>query len=298
MPEPQTAQLQTARQRDWRTRHDDRTATAPRPAIASRSDIAAPAIGAFLLDTEPTARGRVRQLLEAESDFRVLGESGDARQGIPEIRRLQPDVVFIDAQMPGSSGLEVAEALTNDGQSPLLVFVAAVDEHASRAFERQAFDYLLKPFDHERFGTTLERIRGRLEESRRGSVSRKLESLLDRLQSQHAPEPDRIAVRSGGHVVFVRAGNIDWVEAADNYVCLHCGSETHLLRETMNSIERRLDPARFYRIHRSTIVNADRIKELQPWFRGDYMVLLQSGVKLTMSRTFRQKLQGSLLRNL
>lgn len=253
-------------------------------------------VTAYLLDDEVLARRRVRQLLELETDFRILGESENPEQGVQEIRRLRPDVVFVDVQMPGATGLEVAQALAGD-HAPLLVFVTAFDDYAIKAFEVQAFDYLLKPFDRERFQRTLERVRLRLNETRRGTVSEKLDTLLDELQSRRV-DPDRIAIRTGGHVVFIRTQNIDWVEAADNYVCLHCGAETHVLRETMTSLEQRLDPARFYRIHRSTIVNADRIKELQPWFRGDYIVLLQDSTKLMMSRTYREKLQGTLLRTL
>lgn len=253
-------------------------------------------VTAFLLDDEALARRRVRQLIEAEADFRIVGESDNPQQAIDDIRRLRPDVIFVDVQMPGTTGIEVAERLSSE-DPPLFVFVTAYEDYALKAFDVQAFDYLLKPFDRERFQKTLERVRVRMVETRRGAVSDKIDNLLDQLQNRRT-DPDRIAIRTGGHVVFIRTQNIDWVEAADNYVCLHCGGETHVLRETMNSLEQRLDPARFYRIHRSTIVNADRIKELQPWFRGDYIVLLQDGAKLMMSRTYREKLQGTLLRTL
>jgi two-component system LytT family response regulator len=190
--------------------------------------------------------------------------------------------------MPEMDGFEAARAMAET--KPLVIFTSAYDEYALRAFEVQAFDYLLKPFDSRRFRESLQRARVRVECDRSG-------------QRPAAPEapppvriaPDRIAVRNNGRVVFVKLTDIDWIEAADNYVCLHCGKETHVVRETMNELEARLDPARFLRVHRSSIVNLDRVRELQPWFRGDYRIVLRDGTELTLTKNHREKLESRLL---
>jgi two-component system LytT family response regulator len=200
--------------------------------------------------------------------------------------------VFLDVQMPGRDGFGVIEAVP-ETQLPVVVFVTAFDEHALRAFEVHAFDYLLKPFDAARFNKTVERVRAQLAKSKNGSHDSRLQSLLEELRSKPAAST-RFAVRTPGRVFFVKQEEIDWIEAADNYVCLHVGADTHLLRETMNSIEQRLDASKFARIHRSTIVNLDRIKELRPWFHGEYVVILRQGTELTLSRSYRDKVLGAL----
>jgi two-component system LytT family response regulator len=176
---------------------------------------------------------------------------------------------------------------------PIVVFVTAFDEYALKAFEVGAVDYLLKPFDADRLAKTLERVRARIRNEAPRATERALAETLNRLRS---PRVDRLAIRDGAHLTVVRTDTIDWVEAADNYIVLHCGSATHIMRETMNALESMLDDSTFVRIHRSTIVNLDRIKELQPWFRGDYRVVLQNGTVLTMSRTYRERVQSKLLR--
>ena len=173
------------------------------------------------------------------------------------------------------------------------MFVTAYDEYALRAFEVDAVDYLLKPFDQERLRKTLDRVRARLLNGAARVDERALAATLNRLR---APRVERLVIRDGAHLAVVRTDSIDWVEAADNYVVLHCGAVTHILRETMNSLESSLDDAVFVRIHRSSIVNLDRVKELQPWFRGDYRVILQDGTVLTLSRTFKDRVQSRLLR--
>ncbi|HBY64304.1 MAG TPA: DNA-binding response regulator, partial [Solibacterales bacterium] len=195
-------------------------------------------------------------------------------------------------QMPEMDGFELLARLDLNA-CPLVVFVTAYDDYALKAFEFHAFDYLLKPFDRLRFDKTMERALARLQPAMAGQVDERLLALLTEMQTRRG-DMERLAVKNGGRVMFVRTEEIDWIEAADNYVCLHVGTETHLLRETMNAIESRLDPKRFLRIHRSTIVNLDRIKELQPWFRGDYMVILRTGAKLTLSRSYRDKLKDIL----
>jgi len=174
-----------------------------------------------------------------------------------------------------------------------VVFVTAYDEYALRAFEVHAIDYLLKPFGRDRFAQTLQHAREHLERRRAGDLGKRLMALVQDIK----PEPqklDRLVVKSGGRVFFLRTQEIDWIEAAGNYVRLHLGDESHLFRETMNNMEGRLDLHRFVRIHRSRIVNTDRIKEMQPWFNGEYVVILQNGTRLTLSRGYREKLQERL----
>jgi two-component system LytT family response regulator len=176
---------------------------------------------------------------------------------------------------------------------PAVVFVTAYDEYALKAFEVHAIDYLLKPFGRDRFAQTLQHAREHLERRRAGDLGKRLMALVQDIK----PEPqrlDRLVVKSGGRVFFLRTQEIDWIEAAGNYVRLHLGEESHLFRETMNNMEGRLDTQRFVRIHRSRIVNTDRIKEMQPWFNGEYVVVLQNGTRLTLSRGYREKLQERL----
>jgi two-component system LytT family response regulator len=174
---------------------------------------------------------------------------------------------------------------------PLAIFITAYDRYALRAFEVHALDYLLKPFDRDRFQVALDRAKGQVKRQSNGDISQRLVALLEDVKAQRKPA-DRLVVKSGGKVYFLRVDEIDWVEAAGNYVRLHVGEETHLLREKMSALEARLNPEQFLRIHRSTMVNVERIQELQPWFHGDYVVVLRSGAQLTLSRSYRHKLQG------
>ena len=176
---------------------------------------------------------------------------------------------------------------------PTVVFVTAYDEYALRAFEVHALDYLLKPFGRDRFRQTLTHARAHLERRRAGDLGRRLLALVNDIKPE-APKLDRLIVKSGGRVFFLRTGDLDWIEAAGNYVRLHLGDESHLFRETMNRMESRLDPKQFVRIHRSRIVNTERIKELQPWFNGEYVVVLRNGARLPLSRGYRDKLQEQL----
>ncbi len=249
-------------------------------------------IRALIVDDEPLARKRIKRLLTIERDVEVVGECGAGTDALEFLNTRRVDLLFLDIQMPEMNGFEVLERV-NPHRLPVLVFVTAYDDYAVRAFEVHAFDYLLKPFDRQRFHKTIQRVRVQLQTVRKGSVDERLMSLLTDMQTRRG-EQDRLAVKNNGRVLFVRTGDIDWIEAADNYVCLHIGSETHVLRETMNALEGKLDAARFLRIHRSAIVNVDRIKELQPWFRGDYVVILRSGTKLTMSRSYRDRVKHLL----
>jgi two-component system LytT family response regulator len=204
--------------------------------------------------------------------------------------------VFLDVQMPGHNGFEVIEAVGAD-RMPTVIFVTAYDEYALKAFEVHALDYLLKPFGRDRFQQTLQHARAILERRRRGDLGPRLLALVNDIKTEPGPTRlDRLVVKSGGRVFFLRTDQIDWIEAAGNYVRLHLGDESHLFRETMNRMEARLDGRRFVRIHRSRIVNTERVKELQPWFNGEHVVILQNGTRLTLSRGYREKLQEQLKR--
>lgn len=250
-------------------------------------------IRTLIVDDEPLARDRVRALIQGQSDMELVGECGDGEEALEVIRRERPDLVFLDIQMPGMDGLEMLGQL-GGGVMPAVIFVTAYDRFAIRAFELHALDYLLKPFDDERFDGALDRARAWLRrEAPADDLSVRLRSMLAQLRPP-PPPVERLAVKSGGRVLLLRVEEIDWVEAADNYVNLHVGSESHLLRETMNALEQRLPSDRFVRIGRSTIVNMDRIKELQPLFHGEYAVILLDGTRVTLSRTYRDKLNQLL----
>jgi two-component system LytT family response regulator len=246
----------------------------------------------MVVDDEPVARERIVGLLQQEQDIELIGECADGLQAVSAIQQQSPDLVFLDVQMPACDGFNVIQQVGAE-RMPAVVFVTAYDEYALRAFEVHAIDYLLKPFGRDRFQETLKHAREHLERRRAGDLGRRLLALVHDIK----PEPqksDRIVVKSGGRVFFLRTDQIDWIEAAGNYVRLHLGDDAHLFRETMNNMEARLDTRRFVRIHRSRIVNADRIKELQPWFNGEYVVVLQNGARLTLSRGYREKLQERL----
>ena len=239
----------------------------------------------LIVDDEPLARERVRMMLGMHDDVAVIGEVGDGQQAIAAIRQHRPDLVFLDVQMPSVDGFGVLRAL--EGETiPHVVFVTAYDQYALRAFEVHALDYVLKPFNAERFSQALQRARAAIikHEDADGSVDKdRLRSLVASLTAEQR-EKQRIVVKSSGRVFFVKVDDIDWIEAEGNYVRLHMGAQSHLLRETMKGIGSVLDPSQFIRIHRSTIVNADRIRELQPLFHGEYAVILRDGTRLVASR--------------
>jgi two-component system LytT family response regulator len=246
----------------------------------------------LVVDDEPLARERVVSLLQGEQDIELLGECRDGQEAIAAIQQLSPDLVFLDVQMPGADGFQVLQAVGAD-KMPMVIFVTAYDQHALRAFEVRALDYLLKPFDRERFHDAVTRAKASIEQQETGDLGRRLLALVKDLRPA-APKTDRIVVKSGGRLFFLRCDEIDWIEAAGNYARLHVAHESHLLRETMTSLESRLDPEKFFRIHRSRIVNMERIQELQPWFNGEYVVILRNGTRLTLSRGYREKLQDRL----
>jgi two-component system, LytTR family, response regulator len=243
----------------------------------------------LIVDDEPLARDGVRMHLEDQHDIEVIGECADGEEALAMIRATEPDLVFLDVQMPGLDGFGVLEAL-RDGRMPEIVFVTAYDQFALQAFESYALDYLLKPYDADRFQRSLDRVRTHLRGRRRIEADARLLCMLDEMRSR--PQYlERIVVRSGGRILILRIDDIDWIEAAANYVKLHVGGRTYLLRETMTRMEQQLDPERFVRIHRSTIVRVDRIRMLEPLFQGDYLVILEDGSRLPSSRGYRDNLQ-------
>lgn len=251
-------------------------------------------IRTLVVDDEPLARERLTSLLSAEPDMEVVGQCRDGEEAVKGIIEQSPDLVFLDVQMPAMNGFEVIEAVGSE-RMPLVIFVTAYDQHALKAFQVRALDYVLKPFDRERFQEAVQRARAHIQRDETGDLGRRLLALVKDLRRDQ-PKTDRLVVKSGGRLFFLRTDEIDWIEAAGNYVRLHVGTTSHLLRETMNAIEGRLDPEKFFRIHRSRIVNMERIQEMQPWLNGEYAVVLRTGTRLTLSRGYREKLQERLAR--
>jgi two-component system LytT family response regulator len=250
-------------------------------------------IRTLIVDDEPLARERIRSLLKQEADVEVVGEAADGQSAVKALRELRPDLLFLDVQMPGCDGFGVLEKLEPD-QVPVTVLVTAFDRYALQAFEVHALDYLLKPFDRRRFQESLRRARDQLSQGPSAEFGRRMLALCKDVSAGESLYVERLVVKSGGRVLFVPIAEIDWIEAAGNYIRLHHGPAEHLIRETMNSIESKLDPKKFLRIHRSTMVNIDRVQELQPSFHGDYVVILTTGAQLTLSRGYRESIQDKL----
>jgi two-component system, LytTR family, response regulator len=244
-------------------------------------------IKTLIVDDEPLARDRVKRFLRDEGDLEIVGECGNGVDAVASIKQNKPDLVFLDIQMPEKNGFEVIKSL-NGKTLPTVVFVTAYDQYALQAFDVHALDYLLKPFTRERIHRAVTRAREQIENRRIGKIDERLVSLIADLKGEKK-YLERLVVKSVGRVFFLKTDEIDWIEAAGNYVKLHVGRESHMIRETMNGIEAKLDPDRFLRIHRSTVVHIDRIKELQPMFSGDYAVILCDGNELALSRNYRER---------
>jgi two-component system LytT family response regulator len=247
-------------------------------------------LAALIVDDEPLAREGLRLLLSEDAEFSAIHEARNGREAIEFIQTLRPDLVFLDIQMPEGDGLSVIRQIGPE-RMPAVVFVTAHDQYAIQAFEINALDYLLKPVTAARFQQTLQRSKNRLQSQSPGHANRQILQLLETLA---APSRyiKRMAVRSAGKTVFVDAEEIDWIEAAENYVQLHTARATHLLHVAMNTLEKSLDPALFLRLHRGIIVNIKRIKELQPATHGEFFVTLQNGIRLQSSRTHSAKLKA------
>ena len=243
------------------------------------------------MDDERLARDKLRRFLEPAEGFRVIGEAGNGGQAVELIRRERPDVVFLDVQMPGMDGFAVIEELPGE-MLPAVVFVTAHDEHAIRAFEVEAIDYLLKPFDRARFARTLDRVRRQLR-SDPGELAERLRRLIAAGAGERR-RLRRIAIRAGGRIQSLPVDEVHWFEAADNYLRIHTAKAVHLIRETLAELERRLDPDAFIRIHRSAIVRIESVREVECLFHGDYEVVLRSGTRLPVGRKYRDRLLEAL----
>lgn len=244
----------------------------------------------LIVDDEPLARQGLRMWLAADSGVSAIAEAKDGREAIAAIRASRPDLVFLDVQMPEMDGFEVVEEIGAE-QMPAVIFVTAHDQHAIQAFEINAIDYLLKPVTQERFDQALARAKTRLASRPAEEASRQIIGLLETIVSPRR-HMKRLAVRAAGKTVFVDVGEVDWIEAAENYVQLHCGKANHLLHVPMNTLEKSLDPEVFLRVHRSILVNVGRIKELEPGVNGEFVITLQNGVRLQSGRSYHEKLKA------
>ena len=246
-------------------------------------------IRTLLVDDQTTGLAVLRDMLAYEPDIEIVGTAASGRQAVESINQLAPDLVFLDVQMPVLDGFEVLAQIKLP-RMPVIIFVTAHDDFALKAFEAHALDYLVKPCRLERLRSAVQRARQQIQSNQTGEIQQKLDGLLSDLMAS-AKYPERLAVKSNGRIVFLRLTDIDMVEAADNYVKLYVGNETHMLRETLTALEEKLPPDRFVRISRSTIVNVESVKELHPMFHGEYVVTLHNGIRATLTRGYREQLR-------
>ena len=245
-------------------------------------------IRALIADDEALARKFIRRMLKDDHDVEIVGECSNGKEAAEMIRTKNPDVVFLDVQMPEMDGFAVLEAIGAE-QLPEIIFATAYEQYAIRAFELHALDYLLKPFDQARFKDAIKHAKERLRSERQNDGPRQIRALLESIKNK--PQyVERLVIKAGGRITFLRTDEINWIEADDKYVHLHTGKVSPMVRQTLSAMETQLDPKKFRRVHRSAIVNIERIKELQPLFSGEYSILLQDGTKLTLSRNYKDKL--------
>lgn len=249
-------------------------------------------IRALVIDDEPLARNMIREMLESDPDVEIVADCANGREAIAAIKHFSPDIIFLDVQMPELGGFEVLESL-EDGAVPYVIFATAYDQYAVRAFEVHAFDYLLKPFDRERFDVAWQRAKSQIKFDRTDHRDEHILALLEEMR--RGPRYlERLVIKTGGRVFFLDVRDIHCIEAEGNYVSVHDGAKNYLLRETISGLQAQLDPRQFLRIHRSAIVKLDKIKELQPWFHGEYRIILENGKQLTLSRNYRANLQEAV----
>ena len=256
-------------------------------------------IKTIIVDDEPLARRNLRLLLEQDSQIEIIGECRNGKEAVKAIESSHPDLIFLDIQMPEMDGFDVLEQVGAE-QVHAIVFVTAFDQYALKAFSVHALDYLLKPYDDLRFSQALQRAKTQIESREINKVSKRLLALLEERENQKEwitnkkPYLTRLMIKLASRVVLLKVDEIDWIEADGNYAKLHVGKKAHLLREKMHDLEAQLDPRRFVRIHRSIIVNLERIRELHPHFNGDYIVVLEDGRQLKLSRSRRENLEARL----
>ena len=260
-------------------------------------------IRALIVDDERLARETLRLLLDTHEEIEIVGECQNGAEAVTAIKQHSPDLVFLDIQMPEMNGFEVIKTVGPE-HMPVVIFVTAYDQYALRAFEAQALDYLLKPFDDDRFEQALERAVERIHERQVGELSSKLMHLISAKgdsppQQVESIEPtdgflERIMIKERGSLFFIKVDEIEWIEAAGDYVSIHVSNKSHLLRETMSGLMKKLNPRQFVRVHRSSIVKVDSIKELKPYFHGDYIIILNSGKELKLSRRYWEQVEKVL----
>ena len=247
-----------------------------------------------IADDEPLARERLRSLLEGRDRYAIVAECVDGAEALAALTEHDIDLLFLDVQMPGLDGFQILDSLSSD-PLPMIVFVTAFNDYALRAFDVSALDYLLKPFDRDRFEKSLARVEDRIAARQQGGIPVELRDFLTTLSTSAGPSHvSRFPVRANGEIYFVRAEDVDWIDAEGNYVALHSAGRRHLVRDTIKSLEGRLDPVKFVRVHRSAIINVDRLRKLQPYFHGEYVITLQDGTTLTSSRTYSDRLRALL----
>ncbi len=250
-------------------------------------------ISTLIVDDEPPARAVIRQMLKEHSDIELAGECATGSETLVALKTLMPDLLFLDIQMPEMDGFALLEAL-DDEHLPVVIFVTAYDRYAVRAFDVAAVDYLLKPFDHERLARALDRARQSLQDKSQADRTQQMLRLLTELHAR-SEYLERFVIKNNGRVLLIPVGEVDWIEAEGNYLLLHTGKQAHLIRETMQSLERKLDPRKFLRIHRSTMVNIGSVKELHVHVNSDeQLVILKNGGQLTLSRRYRDKVSQIL----
>lgn len=244
-------------------------------------------VRAVIIDDEPLAREKIKLFSQKEPDLKIVASCENGSKALEAIVTHSPDLLFLDIQMPEMTGFQLLEKIPKQSL-PGIIFITAYDEFALRAFEFHALDYLLKPFDKNRFHNAVEHAKKILSnKGERETATEQISVLLNSLKKT-SPTIERLIVKTHGRILFLRISEVDWIESAGNYVKLHINAETHLLRETMNHLEERLDKTAFVRIHRSAIVNIERIKEMQPWFNGEYKIVLKNLTELILSKTYRE----------
>jgi len=247
-------------------------------------------IRVLIVDDEPLARERVHHFLKQEPNITIIGESGNGIEAVAAIREKKPDLIFLDIQMPGMDGFEVLQHIESE-HMPHIIFITAYDQYAIRAFEVHALDYLLKPFDQNRFKRALQLAGEYIQLQKNGDFKYRIKELIQEIGSEKK-YPERFIIKSEGRIYFIRTDEVNWIESAANYVSLHVGREVHLMRGTMSAMEEKLDPDKFIRVNRAAIVNIEFIREIQPFFNGEYIINLKDDSQITLSRKYREKLKN------
>jgi two-component system, LytTR family, response regulator len=249
-------------------------------------------LGVLIIDGDPLWRERINKMLKDDPDIEIIGQCGDPYKALQIVQEMPPDLIILDMQMPEIDSPSILEMFDVES-GPLIIYMTAHKQYAVRAFELDALDFLLKPFDRDRFERAIQRAKAEIDRKRSDRLNDRIIATLEELKWRPS-YLERLIVKNEGHMYFLRTDEIDWMEAEGNYVCVHVGKKTHLLRQPISTLENKMDPKKFLRIHRSIIVNVDRMQELYPWFHGDYRVILNDGTQLTLSRYYREKLRDVL----